>query len=199
MAVVSMGAPLNVNPIQLDITDDDSIERCYKAIDQHFGRLDVLINNAGTAGVDLTRSGSNPSPRDAWSHIFNVNVISTGVLTDKLVPLMEQSKMPKIIFISSSLGSIGKALNDGKLAAPQVSHYSSSKSAVNMLAVQYALKYPHFKVNSCCPGLRGTGLNDMEPTGEHDPALGAVNAVRLATEVDGPTATYTNTEGTLPW
>jgi NADP-dependent 3-hydroxy acid dehydrogenase YdfG len=46
-AAASMGAPLNVNPIQLDITDDESIEHCYKTIEQMFGRLDILINNAG--------------------------------------------------------------------------------------------------------------------------------------------------------
>lgn len=42
-----MGAPLNVNPIQLDIQDDVSIDHCRKAIEQLFGRLDILINNAG--------------------------------------------------------------------------------------------------------------------------------------------------------
>lgn len=47
VAAASMGAPLNVNPIQLDITDDKSIEHCFKAVQQLFGRLDVLINNAG--------------------------------------------------------------------------------------------------------------------------------------------------------
>lgn len=199
-----MGAPSNVNPIQLDITDDESIDRCYKAIDQHFGRIDVLINNAGTAGLDLTRSGSKPSPeeispRELSSHIFNVNVISTGVVTDKLIPLLEQSKAPKIIFITSTLGSIGTVFDYGKIPAPGYAYYSASKTAVNMLAVQYAFDHPRFKVNTCCPGHRGTGLNDIDPTGEKDPALGAVNAVRLATETDGETATYTRTEGKIPW
>jgi NADP-dependent 3-hydroxy acid dehydrogenase YdfG len=46
-ATASLGAPLNVNPIQLDVTDDASIEHAYLAIAQMFGKLDVLINNAG--------------------------------------------------------------------------------------------------------------------------------------------------------
>src|ERR1700733_10433175 len=53
IAVASMGAPMNVNPIQLDITSDESIDLCFKAIEQNFGKLDILINNAGTAGRDL--------------------------------------------------------------------------------------------------------------------------------------------------
>lgn len=195
-----MGAPANVNPIQIDITNDHSIEMCIKAIEQHFGRLDVLINNAGTAGTDLRQNDHQPSPRELWSHVFNINTVSTGVFTEALIPLLEQSKDPRIIFISSTLGSIGKALNDGKSAAPQVPFYSASKAAVNMLAVQYALKYPKFKVNTCCPGLRATSLSPHTPvTDETNPALGAVNAVRLATETDGKTATYSNTEGVIPW
>jgi NADP-dependent 3-hydroxy acid dehydrogenase YdfG len=46
-AAASLGALLNVNPIQLDVNDDASIEHCAKAIEQHFGKLDVLVNNAG--------------------------------------------------------------------------------------------------------------------------------------------------------
>jgi NAD(P)-dependent dehydrogenase (short-subunit alcohol dehydrogenase family) len=43
----SIGAPINVNPMQLDVTDDESIEHAYLTINQLFGRLDILINNAG--------------------------------------------------------------------------------------------------------------------------------------------------------
>jgi NAD(P)-dependent dehydrogenase (short-subunit alcohol dehydrogenase family) len=116
-----------------------------------------------------------------------------------MIPLLEKSKLPKIIFITSSLGSIG-ALQEGGFLS-QTPAYNASKSAVNMLTAYYAKRYPNFKVNACCPGLRATNLHGMELTGEEsDPALGAVNAVRLATA--GPsteTGTYSNTEGPLPW
>lgn len=199
LAAVAMGAPTNVNPIQLDITDDQSIDHCYKTIDQLFGKLDILINNAGTAGKDLQRAGQEPTSRQVWEHIYNTNVISTGVFTEHMIPLLEHSKSPRIIFMSSSLGSIGRVIQDGKSVRPNLVHYNSSKTAVNMMAVMYASRYPQMKVNSCDPGYRGTGLNDGPTTGDNDPALGAVNAVRLATEVDGPSATFSNTEGTLPW
>lgn len=198
-AAASMGAPVNVNPIQLDITDDQSVDHASKAIEQHFGRLDVLINNAGTAGNDLQRVDGAPNSRATWSHVYNVNVISTALLTDKMIPILEHSKAPKIIFISSDLGSLGLVLKNGKSAAPQVPWYSSSKTALNMLTLHYATQYPSIKVNACNPGLIATGLHKENDESQGDPALGAVNAVRLATEKDGATGTFTETEGPVPW
>lgn len=194
-----MGALVNVNPIQLDITDDASVDHAHKAIEQHFGRLDILINNAGTAGNDLTRDGTTPTPRETWTHVYDVNVISTALLTDKMIPLLQHSKAPKIIFISSDLGSLGLVLKNGKSMAPQVPWYTSSKAALNMLTLHYATEYPAFKVNACNPGLRATGLHAENKEGEGDAAEGAVNAVRLATETNGATGTYTETEGPIPW
>lgn len=194
-----MGAPINVNPIQIDITNDQSVDHCFKAIEQHFGRLDILINNAGTAGADLVRAAGDPSPREIWSHVYDVNVISTGLVTETMIPLLQHSQKPKIIFITSDLGSMGLVLKNGKSAAPQVPWYSSSKTAVNMLTLHYATQYPKFKVNACNPGLVATAIHSENQEGEGDPALGAVNAVRLATEVDGETGTFTQTEGPIPW
>lgn len=199
VAVSEMGAPVNVNPIQIDVTDDTSIEHAVKAVEQHFGRLDILINNAGTAGSDLLRDGGKPTLRQTYQHVYNVNVIGTGVLTDNMIPLLQQSKDPRIIFISSITGSIGTIFNMGKMFDENILPYSSSKTAVNMMAVHYAHQYPNIKVNAVCPGYRGTALNGASPEGDQHPSLGAVNAVRLATETKGTTATYTNTEGTIPW
>lgn len=198
-AAASMGAPKNVNPIQLDISDDSSIEHCLKTIEQIFGRLDVLINNAGTAGLDLKQGGATPTVRESWQHVIDINTISTGVFTEAMLPLLQHSKDPKIVFISSTLGSIGTMFKNGKSAAPQVPYYNASKAAINHYAAQLALTYPSIKVNACCPGLRGTGLNNMSKEGSLNPALGAVNAVRLATDTTGITGTYSNSEGPIPW
>lgn len=131
--------------------------------------------------------------------MYNVNVVSTGLVTEKMIPLLEQSQAPKIIFISSDLGSMGLILKNGKSAAPQVPWYSSSKSALNMLTLHYATQYPNFRVNACNPGLVATGIHQENQETEGDPSLGAVNAVRLATEVNGETGTFTQTEGPIPW
>jgi len=198
-AVSSMGAPSNVNPIQLDITDDQSIDNCVKAIEQHFGRVDVLINNAGTAGKDLVGTELEPTRRQVWQFVYNVNVISTEVFTQRLIPLLEQSKDPRIIFVSAEIASIGKMLQSKQPNEPQLVPFCSSKAAINMMTVDYAMMYPHFKVNASCPGYRATASDDTEMSGDKDPAKGAENTVRLATEANIQTATFTNVEGTLPW
>ena len=195
-AVSSMGAPTNVNPIPLDVTSDESIDYCFKAIEQIFGRLDILINNAGTAGTFFPK---DTTVRQRYTDIYNVNVIGTACLTEKMTPLLSLSKLPKIIFITSTLGSIG-SLIDGSSPLVPVPPYNSSKAAINYLTAYYAKKYPEWKVNCSCPGHRATGLNSLEKSDETDPAKGATNAVRLVMEgTDGATGTYTNTDRTIPW
>lgn len=78
--------------------------------------------------------------------------------------------------------------------------YRSSKAALNMIMLHYALKYKDagWKVNATCPGYCATNLNGF--VGKDDPADGALNAVRLATMgEDGETGTFSNKEGSLAW
>ncbi|EXJ60381.1 hypothetical protein A1O7_04533 [Cladophialophora yegresii CBS 114405] len=193
-AVASMGAPLNVNPVQLDITDDESIEHCLLAVQQHFGKLDVLINNAGTAAQHLP---PDATLREKFDICMNVNVTSTAVLTDKMAPLLEKSNLPKVIFISSTVGSLQTNL---KNLTYEGIWYNASKTGENALAVFYAKMYPRWKVNSVCPGYRATKLNGAELTDETDPKLGAIRAAELVAEgPDGVTGTFSRTDGPVPW
>jgi NAD(P)-dependent dehydrogenase (short-subunit alcohol dehydrogenase family) len=195
----SLGAPTNINPIQLDVTDDASINHCFKAVEQHFGRLDVLINNAGTTNRDLSGGRDLDNWREIFNHCYNVNVTGAAILTETMLPLLQKSKLPKIIFISSGLGSIANTLRPEAKLLP-IPFYSASKTAVNYLAAYYAKKCPHFKVNSCCPGFNATESDYAELIDENDPKNGAINAVRLTTEgPNGATGTYTNKEGPIPW
>jgi short-subunit dehydrogenase involved in D-alanine esterification of teichoic acids len=179
LAVASMGAPMNVNPIQLDITSDESIDLCFKAIEQNFGKLDILINNAGTAGQDLP---PDRSLRQVYDHCFSVNVTSAALLTEAMTPLLEKSKLPKVIFITSRLGSIAGVLQPN---SEFVSFYTK--------------KHPSWKVNAVCPGLNATELNDIEKTEETDPKNGVIRAVQLVLDgPDGVTGTYSEKEGPLP-
>jgi len=87
-----MGAPMNVNPIQLDITSDESIELCFRTIDQLFGKLDILTKNAGTAGRNLPES---KTLRQTYDHCFSVNVTSAAVLTEAMTPLLRNRSSQK--------------------------------------------------------------------------------------------------------
>ncbi|KAK3078138.1 hypothetical protein LTS18_008351 [Coniosporium uncinatum] len=225
-AAKEMGSPKNLEPIQLDITDDSSIESCFQHISSQFGKLDILINNAGSAGRDLPeademdawrerQSGADDgakgaqSPeelkmlRNMFTHVYATNDTGAALLTERMVPLLFKSSLPKIIMISSGLGSIQDVLKGyPKPGGPPlpVPWYNSSKAAMNYLAAYYSQLYPKWKVNTCCPGLNATGLNGIPVSEELHPRNGAINAVKLALEgEDGVTGTYSNKEGPLPW
>lgn len=198
-AIASLPPNLSVEPIELDVTNDSSISKAVATAQEKYGRLDVLINNAGIS------SGSFPeglSLRQQYTQIMDTNAISAACLTESFAPLLRKSSHPRIIFMTSELGSIGATLDPKfpyyDVDAPQ---YKASKAAMNMIMATYAVKYKDagFQVNVCCPGFNATSLNGFNKMAGHV-SNGAINACRLATAgKDGETGTFTNREGTLPW
>ncbi|OIW34393.1 short chain dehydrogenase [Coniochaeta ligniaria NRRL 30616] len=193
----------NVESLVLDISSDESIADAVKAVDQKHGRLDVLINNAGITSDNGAPAETDLS-REKWDMVFQVNVFGTALVTDAFLPLLEKSQAPtkRIVFMSSSLSSVGQRFDK---ATPwrkaQYRIYSTSKTALNMVMAHYAVEKeddPSWKINACCPGHCATNLNGG--MGADDPALGAINACRLATlGVEGESGTFTNRHGPLPW
>lgn len=204
-AANTLGAPMNVNPIQLDITNDASIEHCFRAIEQLFGKLDILISSIGVDSTGLPEESlggleGSTANREAWSYVFNMNCISNGVLTERMIPLLEVSGgSSKIIFISSTSGSLQLALKAGEKGSQVLTLYSASMAAINMLAVQYALRFPKFSVNACCSPTPTTTVEALPEVKDME-AEAAVNAVRLATQgAEKQTGTFTNVNGPVPW
>jgi len=204
-ALEAMGSPSNVTPVELDITSDASITAAAQHIETTYGKLDVLINNAGTAGNDLgeTSHGNyhakGKTLREVYTHVYNVNCISTAVLTDSLTPLLSKASPgpAKVIFISSTLGSIGTFL-DGYHIVP-CPWYNSSKAAMNYLGAYYSRTQPEWRVNVVCPGLNATGLNHVPMSDKTHPRNGAVRACQLVEDEGGATGTYTRTGESIPW
>ena len=189
-----------VEAVQLDISKDDSIETCVEWIETKYGHLDVLINNAAISDYSIR---DEPTIRAKMQKCFDTNVFGTASLTDACVPLLQKGTVPRIVFVSSEMGSLGNTLDPSfpYYGAHYVS-YKASKSAVNMLGAMYAVKHGKegFKVNVCCPGLRATNFAGPISGRGGDPEEGAINACRLAIMgVAGETGTFTNLEGTLPW
>ena len=153
----------------------------------------MLVNNAGIAGRGL----EHLSPREQWTEIYNVNVVSTAMVTDALIPLLKKSDKPRIVMMSSGLGSCERYMkrSDNLIDAPA---YNSSKGALNRLTVQYAKHFPEIRCVACNPGLVGTNLNGM--VGKAPPVSnGAIEACRLVRDTGGPTGTNTDKEGPVPW
>ncbi|PCD27352.1 hypothetical protein FGRA07_02491 [Fusarium graminearum] len=143
-----------VDVVELDLTSSESIDKAVAHIEQKYGYLDVLINNAGV----LLDWDKDLTTWDIYHKTFTTNVIGTGCLTKGLLPLLRQAKTnpPRIIFVTSVMGSLEKA-TDESLFYYNIDYkvYDASKAAVNMLMFNFAREMDDVggKVNSVCPGL----------------------------------------------
>ena len=127
-----------VVPMQIDIEDDASIEKLHKDIESKYGKLDVLVNNAGRfanhanlhASLIVIAGGShdgvmykNPTAaglREAFDHTYSLNVTSTHVLTHTLAPLIVKSSQPRILFVTSGLSSLELCAEDNHPNMPAI-------------------------------------------------------------------------------
>jgi NAD(P)-dependent dehydrogenase (short-subunit alcohol dehydrogenase family) len=179
--------------VQLDVTDDLSVDRGLKVIAQNEGHLDVLVNNAG---ISTTADVSGP----VALKVFDTNVIGLVRVTQAALPLLEQSENPVVVNVSSALGSFWAVTNPDRrqFHFPSII-YGSSKSAVSMLTVQYAKTYPGIKFNAVEPGFTATDLTPFSGAGQ-PVKKGAEVIVRMATiGKDGPTGSFQEGDGELAW
>lgn len=185
--------------VQLDLQSDSSIAAAAAHINDTYGHLDVLINNAGVL-LDVTFDRALPL-RELYQETFSVNVFGTAILTDALLPLLQKSQeVPRVVFVSSRMGSLAESLDPTKpWYHGNYIVYDASKAAVNMLAVEYSRVLNTGEggrgayVNAVCPGLVKTGLTGwME--GADSPEMGARRVVELATTTgEGPETKTTGT------
>ncbi|MDB4975993.1 MAG: putative short chain oxidoreductase [Myxococcaceae bacterium] len=189
-------ARLGARFVQLDVTDDASVTAAATWLQQQPGGLDVLINNAGIAG-DM--SPPSEVTADAVRHVYETNVLGIVRVTHALLPLLRASKNPVIVNVSSGLGSFALVHDASRIESKVAAlAYCSSKSAVTMLTVQYAKTLPELRINVVDPGYTATDLNHH--SGPQTVEQGTDAIVRLATiDKDGPTGTFQDAAGILPW
>ena len=190
---------INAQPLELDVTDRISILSAAAQIEAQFGRLDILVNNAGVS----LEAGAKPSRVDlaAVRRVYDVNVFGVIAITQAMLPLLLKSKRGRIVNVSSSLGSLSWS-TDPELSThfPLLLGYSSSKSALNAITVQFAreLRGTRIKVNAACPGYCATDLTNH--AGPRTAEQGSKAPIRLATlPDDGPTGGVFNDDGEVPW
>ncbi|CVL08246.1 hypothetical protein FPRO06_12699 [Fusarium proliferatum] len=185
--------------VELDLTSPESIDKAVKHIEEKYGYLDVLINNAAV----LLDFDKGLSAWDLFSKTFTTNVVGTGCLTQSTLPLLRKAKNapPRIVFVSSVMGSLTKATDETTIYYNiDYKAYDASKAAVNMLMLNFAreLRDVGGKVNCVCPGLVKTGLSGYHEWGT-TPEVGAERVVEMATiGEDGPTRTFSDRSGELP-
>lgn len=191
---------LHLTSVQLDITSDESIVSAIEHITATFSRLDVLINNAG---IMLDQFREEMSTRELFTRTFSTNLIGAACLTEACLPLLKTSSLPRVIFISSIMGSINEALDKTTAwYAMDYKAYDSSKAALNMLAANYdrILAEKGGLVNVVCPGLVRSNLSEFVKQYGEEPEIGAQRVVELAVAKKGSaTGTFSDRNGEIPW
>lgn len=201
----------DVYPIQLDVTDEASIRAAVAQIDQQFGRLDILVNNAAISRANgaetetmqdyIQRSRATLISVDEVRTIWETNVFAVISVTQAFVPLLRKSAAARIVNVSSNLGSLGLLSAANPYRSTFNPGYGASKTALNAITVAFAidLEADGIKVSAVTPGFTGTALNNYE--GTETVQQGAAEAVRVALlGSEGPTGTFTGSfNETQPW
>jgi NAD(P)-dependent dehydrogenase (short-subunit alcohol dehydrogenase family) len=186
--------------VEIDVSSEASVIAAAKKVGEDFGRIDILVNNAGVQ----TEKTAGTRPRDisleTLKQTFDTNVFGAFAVIKHFVPLLRKSRSPRIINVSSMLGSL-TAMSDRAHPAygANFAAYNASKTALNALTVALAkdLAADRISVNSICPGWVKTDLG-----GEDAPrsvTQGAGIIVSLVTSGNPPTGTFVDENGSVAW
>src|SRR5690606_17324227 len=147
----------NIEAIQIDVTNEESINAARMEIEKKVGTLDVLINNAGISGIDLDSEG-HMVPQTAidtdiavYQKVYDTNVYGPARVIKAFIDLLKKSPEPRIVNLSSSQGSLTLHSDPSYLYYDVKGVvYLSSKAALNMYTVNlaYELRDTNFKVNA---------------------------------------------------
>ncbi len=193
-----------VEPIQLDVADNASIQAARQAIGQKTDVLDALVNNAGiTGGMPQAALEAGAA---AFQEVFATNVFGVVQVTQAFIDLLQKSPQPRIVNVGSSGASL--TLNSDptwKYYNHKGALYASSKAALHMytIVLAYELRETPFKVNVVDPGFTATDFNNHRGTGTVEEA-GTRIAKYVLVGDDGPTGKFISEENTpvtgeIPW
>jgi NAD(P)-dependent dehydrogenase (short-subunit alcohol dehydrogenase family) len=143
--------------------------------------------------------GAEELTADAAMEGFAINVFGPIRVTHAFLPLLRAAEHPRIVNVSSGVGSFQRILEPGRVEnAVMLPVYPATKAALTMLTVQYARALDGILVNAADPGFTGTDFNNHR--GTRTVTEGTDGIVHLATlPPDGPTGTFQDRHGTVPW
>ena len=189
---------LDVHFIHIDLEAKETIAIAAETIRNQFGKLDLLINNAGIAS-----EGDGPPSKvniEAVEAAMQTNFIGAVAVTQGMLPLLQRAERSQIINVSSELGSVSLQTDPNwKFAPVKVLAYCASKAALNMLTVQLAYEFRNgnIAVNSINPGYTATDLNGN--SGPQTLEEGSAEIVRVALLDPHVTGKFLETAGEIPW
>jgi NAD(P)-dependent dehydrogenase (short-subunit alcohol dehydrogenase family) len=175
----------------LDVTDGASIDALRLRVEEKFGRLDVLVNNAAILYDSWQRAAT--ADLDTVREAFETNTLGAWRMCEAFIPLLRKSKHARIVNVSSESGSLS-VMGGGTPA------YSVSKAALDALTRMLAdeLKASHILVNSVCPGWVATEMGGRDAPRSVEE--GAASVLWAATLPDtGPTGGFFRDGKPLAW
>ncbi|XP_051137211.1 (+)-neomenthol dehydrogenase-like [Andrographis paniculata] len=199
----------NITFHELDVLDSASVHALAAYLNSQIGKLDILVNNAGANGI--TNSGPGKKTEyELAEECIQTNYYGTKRTIEGLLPLLHLSDSPRIVNVSSTMGTFGSNrdlekltvteegidellaeflhdLKEGSLRArgwpTHWGAYCVSKAAVTQYTKLLAEKHPRMLINSVCPGWVNTDLSNH--SGPSTPEEGASSPVNLALLPDG--------------
>ncbi len=189
---------LDVHFVHIDLNAHETAVAAADTIRNQFGKLDLLINNAGIAVT-----GDGPPSKvtmEALETVMRTNYMGTVAVTQAMLPLLQLAQKSQIINVSSELGSVSLHTDPNwKYAPVKVLAYCASKAALNMFTVQLAYEFRdgNIAVNSINPGYTATDLNGN--SGPQTLEEGSAEIVRAALLDPPVTGKFLETAGEIPW
>jgi NAD(P)-dependent dehydrogenase (short-subunit alcohol dehydrogenase family) len=194
----------SVELIQLDVTDQDSVDAARQAVGAKTDVLDVLVNNAGMSGG--RPQGALEATIDTYRAVFDLNLFGVVRVTQAFVDLLRKSPNPRIVNVSSSQGSLTLATDtSSRFYDAKGAVYQPSKAALNMYSIDlaYELRDTPFQINAVDPGFTATDFNNHRGTSPVELAGARIARVAMLGP-GGPTGTFISEEndpvtGQIPW
>lgn len=189
-------------PVKLDVTDAADRTAAAKVVAEEYGKLDILINNAGVGPEDgLFAPKTIETTEEELQKVFGTNLFAVIAVTREFLPLLRKSAAGRVVNLSSILGSLTlQADPQSPIAGSKLFAYDASKSALNAFTIHLAaeLKDTKIKVNSAHPGWVKTEMGTDHANMEIED--GAKTSVELALiGAHGPNGRFIHMGKELPW
>lgn len=194
---------LDVELLIIDVNSASSIETAAEQVKKQYGRLDILINNAGIL-PEATAEARDPLDLEMFKQTFETNFFGVISVTQAFLPLLRESDRGRIVNVTTRMGSL---TDQNDPSSPYydlvVPAYQTSKTALNGVTVALAkqLRDTPIKVNSVCPGFVQT---DLTPQNRSQAPLTPEEAAPIIVKMaliseDGPTGEFFDADGKVPW
>jgi NAD(P)-dependent dehydrogenase (short-subunit alcohol dehydrogenase family) len=181
--------------LELDVTSDKSVRHAADVVGHTDGHLDVLVNNAGITGP---LRDPHDYTADDMTEVLMTNVVGYLRLIHAFLPLLDKSEDPRIVNVSSGLGSFSRFHDLNRIEATAGTPlYAAAKAAVNMMTARFARLLPQIRINVADPGLTATDLSGGQGHSVHD-GTDAIVAYALSAP-GGPTGTFADRDDEVPW